>query len=190
MDFSNFLGDVETITELYEIKNPKHGDSVYVVRGGHLYLAVQTELGIDWKQLRVGKGSRGPVGERGQRGLKGIQGEPGLDGKDGRDGADGKDGKDGRDGINGRDGKDGKDGKQGVPGRDGVAIAKDGQPGRNGKDGEDGAGWDDVFYNPSDGRFHFTSQSHPHLNYSSPPLHIPFFGLSLQEIADKLKPYL
>ena len=51
MDITNFLGDVETIADLHNIKEPKHGDSVYVISGGHLYLAIQTKLGIDWKQL-------------------------------------------------------------------------------------------------------------------------------------------
>ena len=59
MDITNFLGDVETIADLHNIKEPKHGDSVYVISGGHLYLAIQTKIGIDWKQLRVGRGGRG-----------------------------------------------------------------------------------------------------------------------------------
>ena len=192
----DFIGDFQTLQELLDYPDIKSGQSAYVVENGHLYIAIETKLGIDLKQIKVGRGSRGLTGEqgvegeRGPKGPKGDPGQPGRDGRDGHNGPQGPKGPQGSIGLTGPQGPIGPEGPAGQPGRDGVAIAKDGLPGKPGKDGEPGKGWDCVVYEPGTGRFIFTSQDHPELNYSSPPLHIPIFGLSLQEIADKLQPYL
>ena len=196
MIVDQFIGDFPTLQDLVDYPDLKAGDSAYTVDNGHLYIAVQTKLGIDLKQLKVGRGSRGltghtgPEGERGPKGPKGDPGQPGRDGRDGYDGPQGPKGPQGAIGLTGPQGPIGPEGPVGRPGRDGVAIAKDGRPGKNGRDGEPGKGWDSVVYEPGTGRFIFSSQDFPELNYSSPPLYIPFFGLSLEEVASKLKPYL
>ena len=59
MDVTNFIGDFESIEDLLQHPETKPGDSAYIVNGGHLYIAVGTKAGMDWKRLKVGKGSRG-----------------------------------------------------------------------------------------------------------------------------------
>ena len=80
MDVTNFIGDFPTIEDLQNCKDIKAGDSAYVVKGGYLYVAVPTAAGIDLKQLRVGKGSRGLPGKVGPRGDVGPAGPQGIQG--------------------------------------------------------------------------------------------------------------
>ena len=184
MDVTNFIGDFETIEDLIQHPDSKPGDSAYIVKGGHLYIAVGTKAGMDWKQLRVGKGGRGLPGKTGAKGPQGEQGVAGPQGPKGEQRPTGVAG------IRGPEGPKGDAGPMGPPGRDAFAVCKDGKPGEDGAPGRDGAGWDSVLYDPQDGCFHFTSQSQPHLNYTSPPLHIPFFNHTLEEIAEKIRPYI
>ena len=136
MIVDQFIGDFPTLQDLVDYPDLKAGDSAYTVDNGHLYIAVQTKLGIDLKQLKVGRGSRGltgekgPEGERGPKGPKGDPGQPGRDGRDGYDGPQGPKGPQGAIGLTGPQGPIGPEGPVGRPGRDGVAIAKDGRPGR------------------------------------------------------------
>ena len=62
----------------YRTAKTKAGYSAYVVKGGYLYVAVPTAAGIDLKQLRVGKGSRGLPGKVGPRGDVGPAGPQGI----------------------------------------------------------------------------------------------------------------
>ncbi|AET72511.1 hypothetical protein SXGG_00011 [Synechococcus phage S-CBP42] len=198
---SEFLGDFPTLEHLYEL-DAKTGALAYVINTGYTY--IQARPG-DWKQLKAGKGTAGP---RGPQGVPGPMGLPGRDGKDGlpgpigpagppgiqgRPGKDGVDGRDGAPGRNGVDGKDGKDGKDGVDGRDGV----DGKPGKQGPrgftgtNGEDGCGWTRGEYDYETGVVTFYSDDG--LGFSTGDLRgapSPWAHMSLEQLANALKPYL
>ena len=165
MDVTNFIGDFESIENLLQHPETKPGDSAYIVNGGHLYIAVGTKAGMDWKRLKVGKGSRGhrqtetqdlKVNQVSQ--VQEDQGEAGLNGRDGSTEETVSMGK--------TDVMEHPDGM--------LAVCKDGQPGEDGKDGEPGKGWDNVTRDPGTGRFLFVSRL-PGVELLVSSSHIPFF---------------
>lgn len=198
---TEFLGDFPTFDHVQELDAPV-GALAYVVNNGYCY--IQARKG-DWKQLKMGKGSTGRTGDRGPQGL---QGAPGSDGKDGLDGCNGRDGttgprgpqgapgeagKDGRPGRDGEPGLPGLTGKNGCDGRDG----KDGLPGKDGKrgftgtNGEDGRGWQGGSYDYVTGQVTFTSDDG--LTFKTGDLRgtpSPWANLSIEQLANALKPYL
>ena len=103
MDVTAFIGDFESVEHLLDYPDQQPGQSAYIVKGGYLYVSVETPIGIDWKQLRVGKGGRGLPWKRGEKGDTGEQGPQGEQGRDGRHDKNGRDGQNGRDGAPGRD---------------------------------------------------------------------------------------
>lgn len=197
---SEFLGDVPNTDELFELDAPI-GAMCYVVNTGYTY--IQAHKG-DWKQLKAGKGSTGRTGERGPVGAMGppgkdglsIEGRPGRDGRPGHrgyrglPGADGVNGTNGRNGAPGIDGKDGKDGKDGHHGKDGLP-GKTGPRGFTGTNGEDGRGWIGGEYDHVTGQVTFTSDDG--LTFKTGDLRgapSPWGNLSLEQLANALRPYL
>ena len=201
---TEFIGDVETIEELYNTE-AEVGACAYVVENGFCF--IQARKG-DWKQLRSGRGRNGHRGERG------VPGQPGANGRDGRDGVDGKQGPqgprgergqkgeqgprgaDGRDGLDGRpgeDGKDGRDGKDGKDGKDGVdgAPGPTGPRGFTGTNGQDGLGWTGGEYDYVTGKVTFHSDDG--LSFSTGDLRgspSPWAHMSIEQLANALRPYL
>ena len=198
---SEFLGDIPNLDLLPTLKADV-GALVYVVNIGYTY--IQARPG-DWKQLKAGRGTTGAQGPTGP------EGAPGVDGKDGCDGIDGKDGRDGSDGRMGRQGEQGKpgptgprglpgvDGKDGVDGRDGLAgtngapgaPGREGPRGLTGTNGEDGRGWSSGEYDHVTGTVTFKSDDG--LGFQTGDLRgapSPWAHMSLQQLADALKPYL
>ena len=198
---SEFIGDIPNADELLTL-DAEVGALVYVVNSGYTY--IQAQKG-DWKQLRAGKGSTGrpgevgpqgpsgedgrdgrpgevgPRGKDGNPGQRGERGLPGADGKNGRNGTDGEPGLPGRNGLNGCDGQDGRDG---LPGRDGAR-------GYTGTNGEDGRGWIGGSYDYVTGQVTFKSDSG--LEFKTDDLRgapSPWANLTLQQLANALKPYL
>lgn len=197
---TEFLGDVPNVDCLQDI-DAEVGSLCYVINSGITY--IQARKG-DWKHLKAGRGTTGlqgipgppgPPGANGRDGKPGLTGTRGFDGrpgpmgpvgrpgKDGLAGRKGQDGKPGLPGTDGKDGRDGKDGIDGLPGKDGRSI-----PGANGKDGK---GWTGGSYDFVTGQVTFTSDDG--LNFKTGDLRgasSPWANLSLEQLANALKPYL
>lgn len=201
---SEFVGDVPNLDQLYMLEAPV-GTLAYVINTGYTY--IQARPG-DWKQLKAGKGTTGRSGPPGVAGKDGRDGRDGINGKKGpqgpvgpaglqgpagRDGVDGLTGVPGRDGAPGRDGVDGERGKPGRDGRDGEdgERGKQGPRGYAGTNGEDGRGWVGGDYDHVTGRVTF--KSNDGLTFSTGDLRgapAPWGHLSLEQLAQALKPYL
>ncbi len=198
---SEFLGDIPNADELLTL-DAEVGALVYVINTGYTY--IQAQKG-DWKQLKAGKGStgrpgergpEGPMGPAGKGGTQGSEGRPGRDGRSGAKGERGLTGKDGKDGVNGRDGLPGlpgQNGKNGADGRDGKdgQHGKDGSRGLTGTNGEDGRGWIGGKYDHVTGQVTFTSDDG--LTFKTGDLRgspAPWANLTLEQLANALKPYL
>ena len=198
---SEFLGDFPNLDTLYQL-DAEVGALAYVINTGYTYILARPG---DWKQLKAGKGSTGPQGPQGKPGPMGVPGRDGINGMDGpigpvgprgftgkagRDGVDGRPGAPGRDGKDGADGKDGKDGINGLNGKDGEP-GKMGPRGLTGTNGEDGQGWTGGEYNYETGVVTFHSADG--LGFSTGDLRgapSPWAHMSLEQLANALKPYL
>ena len=175
---TEFLGDVATRDELFALDAPI-GSLCYVVETGYTYILAHKH---DWKQLKAGKGSTGRTGRPGAQGEKGDVGPAGPQGPEGPEG---------KPGARGPKGERGLRGAQGIPGPvgpQGPAHGRDGRDGRDGKDaiGIEGLGYDQesgqVIINTSDGKTFKTGDLR-----GAPS---PWSHLSIEQLANALKPYL
>ena len=178
LDALPLLDDVQDTKDLLEL-DAAVGSVCYVVSSGKLL--VQVRRG-DWKQLKVGRGTQGDPGPKGDVGPAGPQGVDGIQGPRGDTGPQG---------IPGNQGPRGEQGPPGPTGAQGPSGGRDGVDGRDGRDGKDGVGIDAMKYDQESGRVKITLTDGKSLvtdDLRGAPS--PWSHLSIEQLANALKPYL